>query len=317
MDLRQRPTVRQLEYVVAVADHLSFSNAAEACGVSQPALSSQIREVEQRLGLSLFERGRGGVSVPPHARPVIDAARRAIRTVDDVVDAAIDLRGELVGPVRVGVIPTMAPYLLPTLVRELRRRQPRAEPVLTEERTDELVRRIALGELDIGLLASPVPGEGLEVVEVAVDQFDLAMPEDHPFAGEGSLPSGMLSGLPVMLLEDGHCLRDQAIDVCATVGANPEHADPGDQPDDAVPDGVRRQRCDPPAGQRPRGRGQGRLRAGHPTAARPPPEPDRGARVAGHLPAGAPVPLVRRGHRARRPAAVPPGPARRGAARRR
>lgn len=219
-----RPTVRQLEYVVAVADQLSFSNAAEACGVSQPALSSQIREVEQRLGLTLFERGRAGVSVPAHARPVIDAARRAIRSVDDVVDAALDLRGELVGPVRVGIIPTMAPYLLPTLVRELRRRHPRSEPVLTEDRTDDLVRRLALGELDIGLLASPVPGEGLDVAEVAVDEFHLAMPHDHPLAGEGTLPSGVLAGLPVMLLEDGHCLRDQAIDVCATVGANTEHA---------------------------------------------------------------------------------------------
>jgi LysR family hydrogen peroxide-inducible transcriptional activator len=221
---RSRPTVRQLEYVVAVADHLSFSNAAEACGVSQPALSSQVREVEHRLGLSLFERGRGGVSVPEHAEAVIDAARRAIRAVDDVVDAAIDLRGELVGPVRVGVIPTMAPYLLPTLVRELRRRHPRSEPVLTEERTDGLVRRIELGELDLGLLASPVPGEGLEAVEVAMDEFHLALPEDHPFAGQGSLPAGALAGLPVVLLEDGHCLRDQAIDVCAAVGATAEGA---------------------------------------------------------------------------------------------
>lgn len=219
---RQRPTIRQLEYVVAVADHLSFSAAADVCGVSQPALSTQVREVEQRLGLSLFERGRGGVSVPEHASAVIDAARRAIRAVDDVVDAAIDLRGELVGPVRIGVIPTMAPYLLPTLVRELRRRHPRSEAVLTEERTDDLVRRIELGELDLGLLASPVPGEGFEVVEVATDEFHLAMPEDHPFAGEGSLPSGVLSGLPVMLLEDGHCLRDQAIDACASVGATAE-----------------------------------------------------------------------------------------------
>ncbi|HEY1116721.1 MAG TPA: LysR substrate-binding domain-containing protein, partial [Acidimicrobiales bacterium] len=158
------------------------------------------------------------------ARPVIDAARRAIRAVDDVADAATDLKGELVGSVRVGVIPTMAPYLLPTLVREVRRRHPRAEPLLTEERTDDLVRRIALGELDIGLLASPVPGEGLEVVEVAVDRFDLAMPADHPLAGEGSLPAGVLAGLPVLLLEDGHCLRDQAIDVCATVGADTGHA---------------------------------------------------------------------------------------------
>ncbi len=219
-----RPTVRQLEYVVAVADHLSFSRAADACGVSQPALSTQVREVEQRLGLGLFERGRGGVSIPDHARAVLDAARRAIRAVDDVVDAAVDLRGELVGPVRIGVIPTMAPYLLPTLVRELRRRHPRAAPVLTEERTDDLVRRVELGELDVGLLAAPVPGEGLEVVEVAVDEFHLAMPEDHPLAGQGPLPSGVLAGLPVLLLEDGHCLRDQAIEACASVGATAEGA---------------------------------------------------------------------------------------------
>jgi LysR family transcriptional regulator, hydrogen peroxide-inducible genes activator len=213
-----RPTVRQLEYVVAVADHASFSRAAQTCGVSQPALSTQVREVEQRLGLVLFERGRSGVSIPDHARPVIDAARRAIRSVDDVVDAAADLQGELVGPVRIGVIPTMAPYLLPTLVRELRRRHPRAEAVLTEERTDDLVRRIELGELDVGLLAAPVPGDGLEVVEVATDEFHLAMPESHPYAGEGPLPTGVLSGLPVLLLEDGHCLRDQAIEACSMVG---------------------------------------------------------------------------------------------------
>ena len=220
MSRRQHPTVRQLEYVVAVADHLSFSAAADVCGVSQPALSTQVREVEQRLGLSLFERGRGGVSVPEHAAPVIDAARRALRSVDDVVDAAVDLRGELVGPVRIGVIPTMAPYLLPTLVRELRRRQPRAEAVLTEERTDDLVRRMELGELDLGLLAAPVPSDALASVPVAVDEFHLAMSEDHPYAGEGPLPSGVLAGLPVLLLEDGHCLRDQAIDVCATAGAS-------------------------------------------------------------------------------------------------
>lgn len=216
-----RPTVRQLEYVVAVADHLNFSKAAEVCGVSQPALSTQVREVEQRLGLALFERGRGGVSVPEHARPVIDAARRAILAVDDVVGAAVDMRGELVGPVRIGVIPTMAPYLLPTLVREVRRRHPRTEPVLTEARTDELVRRLELGELDVGLLADPVPSDALEAVALATDEFHLAMAEDHPYAGDGSLPSGVLSGLPVLLLDDGHCLRDQAIAVCASVGAQP------------------------------------------------------------------------------------------------
>jgi len=222
MAARSRPTVRQLEYVVAVADHCSFSRAAEVCGVSQPALSTQVREVEQRLGLILFERGRAGVAVPEHAKPVIEAARRAILAVDDVVDAAVDLGGELVGPVRVGVIPTMAPYLLPTLVRELRRRHPRAEPVLAEERTGDLVRRIELGELDLGLLADPVPSDALASVPLATDEFLLAMAEDHPYAGRGTLPSGVLAGLPVLLLEDGHCLRDQAIEACGSVGANPE-----------------------------------------------------------------------------------------------
>lgn len=213
-----RPTVRQLEYVVAVAEHGNFSRAAEACGVSQPALSAQIQEAEQRLGMTLFERGRSGVSVPAHAQPVIERAKRAISAVDDVVLAATDNSDEIVGPLGVGVIPTMAPYLLPTLVNQLRRRHPRAKPALYEERTDDLVRRISSGEIDIGMLADPVPSNELEVVKVADDPFHIAMSDDHPFAGEGPLPSGVLNGLEVLLLEDGHCLRDQAIEVCAAAG---------------------------------------------------------------------------------------------------
>lgn len=214
-----RPTLRQLEYVVAVADHQHFSKAAEACGVSQPALSSQVQEVEQRLGLTLFERGRTGVSVPADAEPVIELARRALQAADDVVTAASHHRDELVGVLRVGVIPTMAPYLLPALVGELRRRHPHAEPHLVEEQTDRLVERIADGTLDLGLLAAPIPVDGLASASLAVDDFHLALPEDHPMAGTGPLPAGVLAGLPVILLEDGHCLRDQALDVCASVGA--------------------------------------------------------------------------------------------------
>lgn len=214
-----RPTVRQLEYVVAVADHRHFSRAAAACGVSQPALSAQVQEVEQRLGITLFERGRTGVRIPADAEPIIERARRAIRAVDDVVDAAIDTRGELRGPVRLGVIPTMAPYLLPGVVAELRRRHPLAEPVLVEERTDRLVRRIAEGELDLGLLAEPVPSQELDAVSLADDPFLLALPSGHDLAGASPLPTGILSGLPMLLLEDGHCLRDQAIEVCASVGS--------------------------------------------------------------------------------------------------
>lgn len=217
----ERPTIRQLEYVVSVADHANFSRAAEACGVSQPALSSQVQAVEERLGLVLFERGRGGVTIPAQAEPVIELARRVISATDDVVVAAAGQQDELSGAVRIGVIPTMAPYLLPVVVAELRRRHPRVAPRLVEERTDDLVARIRNGELDIGLLAGPVPADDLESASLAVDAFQLAMPDDHVLVGDGALPAGMLNGLPLLLLEDGHCLRDQALDVCAAVGVSP------------------------------------------------------------------------------------------------
>lgn len=214
-----RPTIHQLEYVVAVAEHRNFSRAAEACGVSQPALSAQIQEVEQRLGTTLFERSRSGVTVPPQAEPVIAMARGAIAAIDAVVASAAHQSGEIVGPFPIGIIPTMAPYLLPTVVAEIRRRHPRAEPVLREEQTDVLVRRIARGEINLGILADPVPADDLDVVEVATDAFHLAMNEDHPLSGQDPLPIGALADLDMLLLEDGHCLRDQAIEVCASVGS--------------------------------------------------------------------------------------------------
>lgn len=214
-----RPTIRQLEYVVAVAEHKNFSRAAKACGVSQPALSAQIQEVEQRLGTILFERSRSGVTVPSQAEPVIAKARQAIGAIDAVMISAADQSGELIGEFPIGVIPTMAPYLLPTVVADVRRRHPRAQPLLREEQTDVLVRRISRGEISIGILADPVPGNSLEVVEISVDPFHLAMAVDHPLAGREPLGTGALVGLEMLLLEDGHCLRDQAIDVCASVGS--------------------------------------------------------------------------------------------------
>lgn len=217
----ERPTLRQLEYLVAVAELGGFSRAAEACGVSQPALSGQIQELERRLGLQLIERGRTGATVPPHAVPVLDAARRALRAAGEVVELAADRGDELAGPVRLAVIPTMAPYLLPAVVRELRRRHPRAEPVLIEARTDELVGMLERGDVDLGLLAAPVPSDQLAWRPIADDEFFLAMPEDHPMVGDTPLPAGVLAGLPMLLLEDGHCLRDQALEVCADVGADP------------------------------------------------------------------------------------------------
>lgn len=216
-----RPTLRQLEYVVAVADHGHFGRAAEACHVSQPALSAQIQELERRLGLVLFERGRHGALVTEEAAPVVERARRILVEVDDLTLEAADRSGEVVGTLRLGAIPTMAPYLLPVIVPELRRRQPRSEIVLRELRTVDLLVALRSGGIDLGLLAAPVDLPDLETAVLATDPFLLAVPPDHAFAGRQPVPLSGLAGLPILVLEEGHCLRSQAIDICRLAGASP------------------------------------------------------------------------------------------------
>ncbi len=217
----EKPTLRQLEYLIAVAEHRTFGGAADAVHVSQPAMSAQIAELEQRLGVALFERDRRGARITPEGEPVLVAARRVLEEARRLVEIAATRQGDLIGAVGLGVIPTMAPYLLPTVVRELRRRYPRAELVLREERTAALVAGIRAGGIDVGLLAAPVPelDGSLEVVELARDPFVLALPADHPFVGRSRFPRSALSGLPMLLLEDGHCLRTHAADACSTIGA--------------------------------------------------------------------------------------------------
>lgn len=216
------PTLRQLEYLVAVADRGTFGAAAESVHVSQPAMSAQIAELEQRLGIVLFERDRRGARVTPEGKGVVSAARRVLDEAAQLVRLATERQGDLVGELSFGVIPTMAPYLLPTVVREVRRRYPSAELNLRELRTAELAGSLIDGSLDLGLLASPVPEleHGLAVAELARDPFVLALPEGHPFAGTERLPQSALSGLPMLLLEDGHCLRVHAENACSQIGAS-------------------------------------------------------------------------------------------------
>lgn len=219
----ERPTLRQLEYFVAVAEEGTFVAAAERVHVSQPALSAQIAELEQRLGLTLFERGRHGATVTPEAVALVVAARRVLDEADQLARLASDRHGDLVGELRLGVIPTIAPYLLPVVVAEIRRRYPDAALVLRERRTAELVAELREGVVDLALLAAPVPelDATLDAVELARDPFVLALPEGHPFAGSGRLPRSAMAGLPMLLLEDGHCLRAHAEQACAIVGASP------------------------------------------------------------------------------------------------
>ncbi len=217
----ERPTVRQLESLVAVADHRGFRRAAASLGISQPALSAQVSAAERLLGVQVFERDRRSVLVTPAGEEVIGRARDALASIDAVADAARRRAEPLVGPLRLGVIPTVAPYWLPPLLPAVRARFPKLELILREDQTARLLAQLAAGTLDVALLALPVPGD-LTTAVVAREAFVAAAPRGSALAGRrGKLTERDLDEHTVLLLEDGHCLRDQALAVCERGGAAP------------------------------------------------------------------------------------------------
>ncbi len=220
----ERPTLRQLDYVVALADHGHFGRAAEAVFVSQPALSAQVRELEERLGVQLFERNRRATRPTEVGAEVVHRARAILRELGDLMAATAAWQGDLRGTVRIGAIPTMAPYLLPTVTAAVRGAWPQVSVELSELRTAELVAGISEGTLDLGLLATPYETGALAVREIGVEDFVLTVPASHELAGSGPVSVSVLAGLPVLLLEEGHCLRDHAMAACSLAGSV-EHAE--------------------------------------------------------------------------------------------
>lgn len=213
-----RPTLRQLEYAVAVDDLRSFSRAAEQLRVSQPGLSAQIAELEQRLGVVLFERGRTATRPTPAGAAALERARTILREADDLLRAVDVHRGTVAGPLRVAAIPTIAPYLLSAVARRLRQLWPDASIELSELRTAELVEAVGEGAVDMGLLATPVDTGALEVVELAFEPFVVAAASGHPISRRRELRAAEVADLDVLLLEDGHCLREHALAVCRLGG---------------------------------------------------------------------------------------------------
>jgi LysR family hydrogen peroxide-inducible transcriptional activator len=209
-------TTRQLQYAVAVADAGSFRKAAALCGVSQPSLSAQLAQLEGALGVRLFERDRRRVLATAAGEEVVARARRLLVETDDLADAARKHADPRSAKLRLGVIPTISPYLLPRLVPALRRAQPGLSIRWTEDKTDALVRAVEQGALDGALLALEADLGDLERVPLVRDPFVLAAPRGHPL-GRRAGPAAMseLGGTDVLLLDDGHCLRDQALAVCA------------------------------------------------------------------------------------------------------
>jgi LysR family hydrogen peroxide-inducible transcriptional activator len=214
-------SLRQLQYVVAVAESMSFRKAAEACHVSQPSLSAQLAQLETALGVRLFERDRRRVLVTAAGKELIDRARRVLLEAEDL-GAAARLAGDpLAGTLRIGVIPTISPYLLPSATPALRRAYPELTTVWVEDKTETLVRRLEDGTLDAALLALEAEIGDVEHEVVAGDAFVLATRPDDPL-GNKSAPAkaSELRNASVLLLDDGHCFRDQALAFCSSAKAH-------------------------------------------------------------------------------------------------
>lgn len=207
-------SLRQLQYVVAVADTLGFHKAARRCHVSQPTLSTQLQQVEAVLGVRLFDRDRRRVIVTAVGAEIVARARRVLVEVDDLIAAATRAREPFTGTLRVGVIPTIAPYLLPEVMPTITARYPKLSLVFREEKTAEIVRELGAGNLDAGLLALEADLGNLAHAEIARDAFVAALPKGHPLARRKRLSLADLAGTRVLLLEEGHCFRDQALALC-------------------------------------------------------------------------------------------------------
>lgn len=210
--------LRDLRYLVAVAELRHFGKAAEACFVSQPTLSTQLKKLEEFLGVQLIERNNKQVMLTAVGAKVVERARRVLHEVDDLVELCRASHDPLAGEIRLGFIPTVAPYLLPHLVPHLRQQLPRLRPLLYEDQTARLVERLRRGEIDAALMAIPVDAPELRYQEVFAEPFMLALPSDHPLGQKPRLVLDDLRDQRVLLLDEGHCLRDQALDICNKVG---------------------------------------------------------------------------------------------------
>jgi len=207
--------LRDLRYLVALADTRHFGRSAERCHVSQPTLSAQIKKLENYLGAELVERQPRRVALTEIGEQVVARARRVIQEADEIVELTRDRSDPLAGRLKVALIPTIGPYLLPRVSSKLRRQLPHLKLMLYEYRTEQLLERLRNGEIDLGILALPVPLDGLEVRELYAEPFKVALPRNHALAARDTLRLTDIAKENLLLLEDGHCLRDQALEVCS------------------------------------------------------------------------------------------------------
>ncbi len=212
--------LRDLKYLIAVAEARHFGKAAERCFVSQPTLSGQIKKLEDELGVTLFERTNRSVSITPIGTEIVSHAKLIMEQADAIQQLARAASDPLAGPLRVGAIPTISPYLMPLILVPLKRAYPQLRLVLSEEITETLLERLRAHQIDAALLATPVDEPDLAKVALFEEPFWLAHPVDHELYNKDEITRRDLNKIDLLLLADGHCLTDQAMEVCRMSEAN-------------------------------------------------------------------------------------------------
>lgn len=206
--------LRDLKYIIAVAEYRHFGKAAQRCFVSQPTLSGQIKKLEDELGVVLFERSNRSVEITPVGKTIVIHARQIMEQADAIVQLARAHQDPLAGPLRIGAIPTISPYLMPLILAPLKKHYPQMKLVLSEETTDTLLQRLHNHEIDAALLATPVEEAELSSLPLFDEPFWVAYPSKHRFYSKEKITRRDLDGENILLLSEGHCLADQAMDVC-------------------------------------------------------------------------------------------------------
>jgi LysR family hydrogen peroxide-inducible transcriptional activator len=217
--------LRDLRYLITVAETLHFGKAAKACFISQPTLSAQIRKLEDELGVTIFERTNRSVSLTPIGEKIIEHARMAVSESDAIRDIARAFHDPLAGPIKIGAIPTLSPYLMPMMLQPLKEQYPNLRLVLAEEKTETLLERVRAHTIDAALIATDVPEGDLEEILLFDEPFWLAHPQNHPLYLKDEITREDLMSEHILLLADGHCLADQVMGVCGMDRAPPEGMD--------------------------------------------------------------------------------------------
>ena len=206
--------LRDLEYVIAVAETGHFGQAADQCHVSQPTLSGQIKKLEDELGITLFERGRGGARLTATGKAVLEQAKLALRAATEIRNLAQAAQDPLAGEFRLGLIPTVAPYLIPRFVARLRDALPDLSIIYREDITERLVADLEAGDIDAAILATPPETDALEAIPLYTEPFRLVFPDGHTLSSLAHLRMADVDRDDVLLLTEGHCFRDQALAIC-------------------------------------------------------------------------------------------------------